>query len=175
MIFIILFSLVNLFTLNKVFEPWGDEVFFTEPSLSVNYGTAMYPPVDGLENISHLYGKAYLFINDMIFTRFGYNLVTMRLQSFVFGIGTIVLLYAMTQSYWPVLFCCSYFFIRALHCARPEMGIVFWVTFSLFFIQKKRTFLAGLTSSLPLFWHVPSGLIGICVILGFVLALSSEY
>lgn len=166
-ILLLVYALINFYLLDKIFEPWGDEIFFTEPSLNADFTTETYPPM--FKTIGNLYGKGWLYINRMIFKAFGYNLLTIRLQSLIFGLGVLILLTLLTNSVWPSIFCgTSYFFIRGLHCGRPEMAITFWLILSIYLIQRRFYRMAGFGAGMALFWHIPSGVTALCIASGYL-------
>lgn len=162
------FFVISYLCLDKIFVPFGDEVFFTEPSLNEDLTTKLYPP--HLKEISLMYGREWLLINRQIFKFWGYDLKKIRVQSLAFGTMAMGISCLTVKSLWPFVFYLLYFSLRGMYCGRPEMGIVFFIALSIYLITRGRYLMAGLAAGMCLFWHVPSGLAGICAISGLLLA-----
>ncbi len=170
-----LYVVVGFYFLDKYPLIYGDEAYYNEPPIqflkSRTFRTDLFPPLGGFDVSNLINGRIFAFIQVFVFSIFGQSVITLRLQSFVAGLLSILLIYASAHSlfknkraavFTSGVFALSHLLIFASHFGRPDMTVCLFAlaSFTLFLQALKsdkawQFLLSGMLAALCVDVHPP--------------------
>lgn len=185
---VFLYVLASFCFLDKYPPFYADEVYYVEPAVNFlsegHFRNNLFKYIPGYEVTNAIAGRLFSTVDAMLFKLLGVNIISIRLQSFLLALLTLVLFYQILNLLFSepalaffssALLACSHPFIFASHFGRPDMTVCFYVVLSLYLYllaEKNEThflyFLSGLAASLAIDIHIP-GNIAVYILAGTVL------
>ena len=181
----ILYGVIHFIYLDKYPILYGDESLYNEPCINFitdkKFSSMLYypKPVGGFYKSNLIHGRIWNFAQVAIFKLTTPTSKTIRLISFLSGIGLLLLLFIITHKLFKnfslalftiIFLAFSHLFIFAFHFSRPDIMVCFFILSSFLLLIKAcedqsalLCFLCGLTASLTIDVH-PSGNVAIFLI-----------
>lgn len=168
---------LSLWSLDKMPTFYGDESIYCEPIWNLtrtgHMGTIFYPDAGGFDKSTLINGRIFAAIQVPILKLFGWSVFSLRLQSFLAGLGVLFLTYLIVMEIAQteaiallsvILLALSHLFIFASHFARPDMTCTLFILGAVYLFLTDRYFLAGLVAALTLDIHPPGGVVAMAVL-----------
>ena len=150
-IFTILFTVTQLFTLDKVPLPWFDETFFASIAHQWIQTGSLTPQVAVFQEVK-LYGPIYFWLTGATIKLLGFSVFNFRLMSLICGFGVVwisslILKHFILQSHessdifkqhvlklWWVLLLTDPLYYLVLHEGRMDLLALFWALSSIYLL-----------------------------------------
>lgn len=184
-LYVTFYFIVGLLTLGSfptIFmdEPWLGEAAY---NFAIN-GSPHEISGPYFANSISWFGNPFIMLNSLAVKVLGFNIFALRLTSFLFFIGSLILLYLILKKVFNIavasivviLYSIHPFAVNASRLARFESSIIFFFLLGLYLLfnfkekQPKRALLLGFVFSLPGIIHIPglfSGIVGLILLYYF--------
>jgi hypothetical protein len=145
-IFLLLWLILQIFTLDKVPLPWFDEVFFESLAENLAKKGTFHVPIAVFGEEVKIYGFVYFFLVIISKSIFCNPIFAFRFVNFLFGIGGAYLFFLHSKKYTKntqesflitCIFLLDPFFNLCLHEGRMDLTAFFFLYFAFLIIERK--------------------------------------